>query len=418
MKNKLKDIKNKGIIRVRSGSAGCVEEFFNNVIKDQFCAVEEIRAIHKALIEYINQDDAVFVLRLFGSDSRKNYNNLRRGFLTQYPDGHKMVFCDNTFAMPFAAMKVAGKSYTTTELNAYMADPTTRFGFGSTKEERDLAFYHWNANKANINLNSYGWYLAHIVPVGKHYSQGSLRDIFKNPKREEWCLTENNVRRVKNNPTSDELSVLKAHFLRMVHPLNSFLVPKTALLAYNGKNIGEEPELINRVQDYIMATFPDEYKELSKLMQAPQKEEYPTDAVSTIGSIVWSDSELSIAKEKRKFNHQKTAKVKSVKKVVKDVFDQDESMELDKTLKSIGKSTFLKLYPLVKKDSMITPKGVRSLLPEYGNYSENSQKSRLSSTKSIFNRGLETEALEIIISSDRVDEINRKYARKLIDFDK
>lgn len=404
MKSKIEEIKRSGVPVVKSGSAKNGKEFFDLVIKDQFSVVEEIKSIHKALIQYVNREDAVFVLRLFGSDSRKNYENLRRGFLTHYPDGRRMVFCDNIFAMPFAAMKLAGKSYTTDELVTYMNDTSTRFGFGSTKEERELAYYQWVANKANINLNSYGWYLAHIVPVGKDYSNKRLRDFFDNPKREEWRCSPNYIRRVKKDLTPQELSILKAHFLRMVHPLNSFLVPKPSLLAYNGKNICEEQELINIVQDYIKNEYTEEYEELSSLMQVPKVEK----TVNAIGPIIWNNNNRE--KEKLSSKHT-TAKPKQEK--AKCLLEQEEQ-KLSKTLKSIGKEMFVNLYPLVKGNPLITIEDVVKRIPKYGEFSENSKKSRLSNIKSIIRRGLGNKALENILASNRIDEVLRYKASKLI----
>ena len=405
MKNKIEEIKRNGVPVVKSGSAKNGKEFFDLVIKDQFSAVEEIKSIHKALIQYVNREDVVFVLRLFGSYPRKNYENLRRGFLTHYPNGRKMVFCDNTFAMSFAAMKLAGKSYTTDELVTYMNDTSTRFGFGSTKEERELAYYQWTANRANINLNSYGWYLAHIVPVGKDYSNKRLRNFFDNPKLEEWRCSPDHIRRVKNVLTPQELSILKAHFLRMIHPLNSFLVPKPSLLAYNGKNIGEEPELINIVQDYIKNEYSEEYEELSLLMQVPNVEK----TVNVIGPIVWNNNN----KEKEIISpKQTTAKPKQEK--YKCLLKQDEEQKLSKTLKSIGKEMFVELYPLVKGNPLITIEDVVKRIPKYGEFSENSKKSRLSNIKGIIRRGLGNKALENILVSNHIDGALRYKAAKLI----
>ena len=97
MISRIKNIKESGLPVVNSGRAENAEDFFNQIIKAQFANKEVIKSIHSALIEYVNQDSAVYVLRLYGSDPKKRYELLRRGFLSQYPDGNKIVFCDNTF---------------------------------------------------------------------------------------------------------------------------------------------------------------------------------------------------------------------------------------------------------------------------------------------------------------------------------
>ena len=142
---KNQNIKESGLPVVNSGRAENAEDFFNQIIKAQFANKEVIKSIHSALIEYVNQDSAVYVLRLYGSDPKKRYELLRRGFLSQYPDGNKIVFCDNTFAMPFAAMKINGMAYSPEELLDYMSNPNLQCSFGSTREEHELAFYKYNS---------------------------------------------------------------------------------------------------------------------------------------------------------------------------------------------------------------------------------------------------------------------------------
>ena len=150
------------------GQASDAQDFFEQVIKPQFSNISAIRDTHYALMKYINLETAIFVLRLYGSDSKKRYENLRRGFLTEYPDGHKMLFCDNTFAMPFAALKLNGYSYTAKQLFNYMNNSSIQCGFGLTAKERELSSYNWRGSDFSVNLNNYGWYLAHIIPVGQN----------------------------------------------------------------------------------------------------------------------------------------------------------------------------------------------------------------------------------------------------------
>ena len=287
MKTKIIEIKQNGLIdNVTAGNASNAEEFFNKVIKQQFANKDAIKATHKALMQYVNSDDAVFVLRLYFSGQKKNYKNLRRGFLSIYPNGHKLVFCDNTFNMPFAAMKLVGIAYTAEELRDYMNNPSLRCGKGTTRQERELAFYNWWDSDDSIDLNDSGWYLAHIINVGKDYNGDNPNKVFRNPDRTEWVDSDDHIRRPETNLTESELSLLKAHFLRMVHPLNSFVVPARSLLRYNGKRLGEEAELINLVQDYIKKEFPDEYKELRFIMQTPS--EMPTPKIH-VENITWKD---------------------------------------------------------------------------------------------------------------------------------
>lgn len=409
MKNLINDVKENGLPYLQEGQAADANDLFSKIVKQQFTNKDAIKATHKALMSYINNDKAVYVLRLFGSDSKRNYNNLRRGFLTVYPDGKSIVFCDNTFAMPFAALKLGGKSYTEGELLKYMMDSSTRFGFGQTREEKELAYHIWK-NAASVNLNTYGWYLAHIIPVGKNYSGKTLRDLFDNPLRSEWKDSIDKIRRPEVNLTEEELAMLKSHFLRMVHPLNSFLVPKRSMVAYNGKNIGEEEELINMVSDYIQTEFPKEYRELANAMQVPAAEPI----YKTIGQVFWGGTATRIKRMRSKIKVDSTKSYLNEKNASKDIYDQNEEDILENTLKSIGKSAFLRLYPLVKANPDITITEVCDNYPEYRKYSSNSQKSRLSNARGIINHGQDYEALSSIIASHRLGEEDKNKAHRFL----
>lgn len=324
-----------------------------------------------------------------------------------------MAFCDNTFAMPFAAMKLTGNAYTFDELIEYFNNPETRVGLGHTSEEKEIAFYNWNKNKSIVNLNTAGWYLAHIIPVGRKLLGKNIGTYFKNPPRTEWENAEDKIRKPSSDLSDEELSILKAHFLRLVHPLNSFVVPKRSLLAYKGKNIGEEPELISIVCDYIKTEFPKEYEELKNVMQIPEEDK--TNKI--IGQIAWGLSESAINKKKKEFNAEAQIQ-KPLTEKNQDLFDHDETEILQRTLNSIGKSVFLKLYPIVKANPDLTLKMIYKDYPEFAKYALDAQKTRLSNTRSIIRNGLDYEVLTIILSSYRLSsadiEKTSKFLKELI----
>ena len=409
----IQKIKENGIEQVNSGEAKDFQEFFEKVIKKQFSNTEAIKAVHRTLIEYINSDKAVYVLRLYGSASTDKYHLLRRGFLTQYPQDKKVVFCDNTFAMPFASIKLDGETYTADELLKYMSNPNLQCGFGSTKEERELAFYQYDG-KSRINLNSAGWYLAHIEPVGYNYIDGkSLSKVFPRPDRKQWEESENKVRISTAPLTDEELGMLKAHFLRLVHPLNSFLVPKRSMVAYEeGNNIGEESALINIVRDFIKKEFEAEYSELENLMQVSSKD--ITTSPKASGRIIWSNSPSKLKTNKSVKKTRLKIETTYIRHSQIDTYNIDMEESLERTLQSVGKGAFLKLYPIVIKNPNATIEDICTIYPEYGNYSPDSQKSRLSCTRSIIKKDLGTEALEIIKNSSQIKEEERQLANQLL----
>lgn len=408
------DIKKKDMVSFpKKGFAENATDFFNQMIKWQFQHKATIQAIHKALLEYVKRPDAVFAIRLYGSAPEGQYVLLRRGFLSEYQDGLKTLFCDNTFAMPFAALKLHGKCYTASDLVEHLNQKNVVCGFKIDKEERKLAYYKCN-NYSHINLNDSGWYLAHILPVGYNFAgKQRLTKVFPNPKRAEWELDPAHIRHVGRSLTENEYAVLVAHFLRLVHPLNSFVIPKKNYVAYDGKNLGEEQELINIVQDYVKAEFPKEYAELQTLMQIPEQEK----VTDTVGKIHWSVSEYQIKNWRKEIFKDKPKKApKKRNKAVIDQYDEDKAYALDNRLRSVGKATFMKLYPLVKQNLDITVEEVEKVYPEYKKgKAENAKRTCLSSTRSIIRNGYEAEALEIIVNSSRMDDAVILEAKKYLE---
>lgn len=408
------DIKKKGVVSFpKKGLAENATDFFNQIIKWQFQHKATIQAIHKALLEYVKRPDAVFAIRLYADAPGKQYFLLRRGFLSEYQDGLKTFFCDNTFAMPFTALKLYDKCYTASDLVEHLNQKNVVCGFKIDKEERKLAYYKCN-NYSHINLNDSGWYLAHILPVGYNFAgKQRLTKVFPNPKRVEWELDPAHIRRVDRSFTENEYAVLVAHFLRLVHPLNSFVIPKQDYVAYDGKNLGEEQELINIVQDYVKAEFPKEYAELQTLMQIPEQEK----VTDTVGKIHWAVSEYQIKKwRKTIFKDKPKITLKKRSKKVKDQYDEDKAYALDNRLSSVGKATFIKLYPLVKQNLDITVEEVEKVYPEYKKgKAENAKRTCLSSTRSIIRNGYEAEALEIIVNSSRMDDAVILEAKKYLE---
>lgn len=51
------------------------------------------------------------------------------------------------------------------------------------QKERELTYYTCNSY-SRINLNTSGWYLAHILPVGYNFAgKQRLTEVFPNPKK-------------------------------------------------------------------------------------------------------------------------------------------------------------------------------------------------------------------------------------------
>ena len=397
---------------LNSGKAENIEDFFNQIIKPQFEHVNEIKKTHETLLKYIEHPETTLFLRLYGSFSKDNYDLLRRGFLTRFPDRTKMVFCDNTFSMLFTGLKLSGQTINENELIDFFNQEKLICSFGLTSNEKELSFYT-NNKAVRIPLNSKGYYLAHIKPTGYGYSDlcnRNLREFFPNPDRKEWDR-DSKIRNAKNNLNETQKSLLKAHFIRLVHPLNSFLVPKRDHLIYTGKNIGEELELIKYVKSYLEKEFPKEYQEFENLTLAHTFQTTDT----TLESIEWFENPIA----KSKLIKKKEEKPEITNSQVSDETPNEKEEELENNLlrwlKSIGMQVFTEiLCPSILANPKVTIHEISEKYPQFHKFSESSKKSRLSSSKSIYKNGLIPESLQFIIDSKNTNETTRKAAFELL----
>ena len=121
--------------------------------------------------------------------------------------------------------------------------------------------------------------------------------MFPNPPREEF--NSNTRFRVSDEIlTPEQLKVLKAHFVRLIHPLNSFLVPKKEHLIYNGINIGEEANLISLVRHKISEQFPKEMKEFDLVSMEYQFNH----SEKIIENIRWKTTPIQETNKPKKIN--------------------------------------------------------------------------------------------------------------------
>lgn len=396
--------------RLSSGSALNVEELFEKVIKPQFAHKEAIKELHNSLMKYVKLEGATFFLRLYGSFPKDSYGLLRRGFLTEYQDKTRMVFCDNTFSMIFAGLKISGISLSENQISEYLSQKQLICSFGLTTKEKELSYY--TPQKAiRLPFNAKGWYQAHIKSTGHSFdgmSEKKLSDLFPNPNRAEW--NEDKIRKTSENLSDEQKKLLIAHFIRLVHPLNSFLVPKRNHIKYDGKRIGEELEVILHVRDYLKKEFPSEYKEFEEISMG-----HPFPETSTkITNITWfEDPVTEVTRKGVTKKKEKSTKEKTEKDVAAADIEEETIIHLEKQLKSIGKDVFVMiLYPALYENLDVTTEEIASKHPKFAAFK--SQKNRLSTAKSIFKKGLQIEALNSIVNSSRLDSEVRDIAENYL----
>jgi len=104
--------------------------------------------------------------------------------------------------------------------------------------------------------------------------------------------------------------------LRLIHPLNSFLLPKRNLINYDGSNLGEETELISFVSEKIKLIFKDQYDEFDTISMKYNFQPSNTN----ISNIEWVDYSKKYSNKSRFVNDVNTkafkiSKIKSVQNV-------------------------------------------------------------------------------------------------------
>ena len=85
--------------------------------------------------------------------------------------------------------------------------------------------------------------------------------------------------------------------------------------------------------------------------------------------------------------------------------------DLERLLKSIGKSTFVKFYDQFR-DTTLSDQDLQDRLPK--NYTLKSRISRVSKARRIFREKLEIDALNNIRGSTKVDDETRKLADRVL----
>jgi len=87
-------------------------------------------------------------------------------------------------------------------------------------------------------------------------------------------------------------------------------------------------------------------------------------------------------------------------------------MNLEKYIRSIGKKFFIDYYEILKESPKKPNEYYSNLIKE--NYTNNSFKTKISCSRTIFKEGLEKEALIIISKSNNIDSTTRQKALKYL----
>ena len=268
---------------INAGNYSTIADFYKDFVEPCLPDTNSVIGWTNLLLEYVNQDNAVFSVRQFANWLKVNnskglgsnvYNpySLRRGFLTEFERSKlKYFFTDNFFAAYFMKMAFDGFVPSIDDLLKEMNNRTFPARFGRyCKEERAVAAFDITGNIAkDPGIKNAGYKIGHVIDSGKAYQAfGVTKDLagicnhyFPRGNYQDWEPNGQYYRRLVRNLNSDALPYLKAHFLRFACPINYFLAPKPK---NNGKiyheyhvgntikyDIAELPDL----QEYIIGQF-------------------------------------------------------------------------------------------------------------------------------------------------------------------
>lgn len=260
---------NKHLIKnLHNGSSTSIEDFYEKVVLINSPKKEIVEQWHKLLIQYINDNEAIFFVRRYASAPKKDWTKIRRGFLTEYDCGLKYVFCDNYFAHYFfmMAMKKIVPSYK--EFKSLILKRELPYGFMVTSQEKPFQAY--KKGKA-VNINKAGWKLDHINSVNGDYNfnyTNEKKELFPIGNQSDWKEKKGHVyfsRTISLSPLNIENYKDKviAHFLRLVHPMNYFLTPQKNRSTFD---VGGSAEMIAFVREKNKKIYGELYDEFEKLI--------------------------------------------------------------------------------------------------------------------------------------------------------
>ena len=322
----LNSINKQKIAVLPDGNASDLDQLFTNLIKKTLPKIETVIKWDNLLLEYIQQKDAVFFIRRYASASNKQWDLIRRGFLTEYSSGLKYVFCDNYLAHYFYLMSLKDFVPTITEFNKLIKSRNFPYGYMKTSAEEPYQAY---PKGKSVNINKSGWKLAHLYSVNQNdynfeYKKQSKK-LFPRGEQIDWKFYNGNnypSRRIEQENTDYLRKITIAHFLRLVHPINYFLVPKIKM---SNIDIGENSYLISFMREHNYKRFKElllRYEELimSKKICVKDKSDFKFNL-----SYGLTYNSKSVVLEKKK-NPEKKDNIKKAKNHILDYSNVDLSI--------------------------------------------------------------------------------------------
>ena len=256
-------------------NANSVPEFYDKCVRANLPDVEVVKGWHELLKKYIEDEDAIFFVRRYASGKDKAGNwDIRRGFLTVY-DNVKYVFVDNFFAQYFYAMAINGFVPEYNDFKRFVLDREIPYGYSVVSRELG----HQAFKKGPVYpLNRNGWKLSHVFSAnGKDYNydyKSIVSTLFPKGEYSDYISQKGSTypyRRIEQHVSDEDKKRIKAHFLRVVHPLNHFLTPMVKYQHSTAgiQDIGECSEMIDYMKFKLAKRYGSVFTEYMELIMAP-----------------------------------------------------------------------------------------------------------------------------------------------------
>ncbi len=269
-------------INLFDGNDTTIESFYNNCIyKNIENWKDNIMEWHKMFMEYVDMPDAIYWIRYYESGSKKSgkYDN-RRACYTRF-NNVEYVFVSNYDVHEIFNMIAHGVQPDVNEFKELMRNFEFYLHYDNGKSsscvETDICTYRNIGSVQAGVLTEKNWYLAHINGIKEKYAKingdnqleltkEDRERIFPLGEASDWEPNEKGIKQgskqriIDRNLSSDDIAIVKAHFLRFVDPLNYFLVPGmkneiNSIYAGLQTSIGEYEGLIGYVSQQYEKLF-------------------------------------------------------------------------------------------------------------------------------------------------------------------
>lgn len=276
LQDKISMINRPALQTMEDGTARTIKEYYDTFIEPHLPQdINKVIAWHKVLKEYVRKPDAVLGFR-----TGNVAGSLRRGWETVTTDGYSFFYADNFCAHYYYKLAYdADWEPNLEEFYRIMKNKKfpVRFPYFMDKEEKKRASFIVNGR--NPGLGGAGYYLAHIIDAGdkcvfngrtigmaaivnEYFDLGRVADWTLDATTQKYCRTNFDIPQEKK---SSARKLAEICFLRMVHPMNYYLSPKSKIKGKiyneyerNGQiknNISDDPNVASYVRQKLHSRY-------------------------------------------------------------------------------------------------------------------------------------------------------------------